>query len=174
MATQAADHHREAAEHHERRAPCPPRAWLQPTGDPSWDGHGEVLCRTSLSLLAHTAHQLGFFYSTIKECDGEFGIQQFDECSRISLYPISSRNRANSRTPIVSLGSSCHSSGGGAADGLVTARLRFFGLTPFTITSLREHDITTRYSSMRLQIMCNSSSMLDAALIHVPIALSMS
>ena len=45
---------------------------------------------------------------------------------------------------------------------------------PFTITSRREHDITTRYSSTRLQTMCNSSSMLDAALIHVPIALSMS
>ena len=56
MAKQAADHHNKAAEHHEqvahqhkqtrramrrthtkKDAPCPPRAWLQPTGDPSWD-----------------------------------------------------------------------------------------------------------------------------------------
>lgn len=56
MAKQAIDHYKKAEEHHEqdahqhkqtRRAmrrthekndaSCPPRAWLQPTGDPSWD-----------------------------------------------------------------------------------------------------------------------------------------
>ena len=31
-----------------RRASCPSREWLQPTADPSWDEHGEVL--TSLPL----------------------------------------------------------------------------------------------------------------------------
>lgn len=56
MAKQAADHRKKAEEHHEqtahqhkqtrramrrtnekRDASCPPRAWLQPTGDQSWD-----------------------------------------------------------------------------------------------------------------------------------------
>jgi methyltransferase (TIGR00027 family) len=67
MATQAADHHREAAEHHEK-------ARTMPISRMATANRRSIMGRTRrsplsniMSLLAHTARQLGFFYSTIKK-----------------------------------------------------------------------------------------------------------